>query len=173
MQPKIDAELGATAPQDPRRRRLLEIVAVLAGMTAAAIIALPAVGFLVAPILRSSPRRWRAVGPVDRFDVGSTVLVSFEDASSEAWAGVAARTGAWLRRLSDNEFIAFAINCTHLGCPVRWEEGPELFMCPCHGGVYRADGSVAAGPPPESLHRYAVRVRQRTVEIETSGLPIT
>jgi menaquinol-cytochrome c reductase iron-sulfur subunit len=173
MQPKSDGESGTAGPQSSGRRRLLEAVAVLAGATAAAMIALPAIGFLVAPILRSTPRRWRSVGSVDLFSVGSTVLVSFEDASPEAWAGVTARTGAWLRRVGDDEFIAFAINCTHLGCPVRWEDGPKLFMCPCHGGVYNADGSVAAGPPPESLRRYAVRIRKRTVEIESAPLPIT
>jgi len=173
MQPKGDGKPEPAAPENPGRRRLLEVVAVLAGAAAAAVVALPAIGFLVAPILRSSPRRWRPVGSVDHFDVGSTVLVSFEDASSEAWAGVTAKTGAWLRRVSDEEFIAFAINCTHLGCPVRWEDGPKLFMCPCHGGVYHADGSVAAGPPPESLRRYAVRIRKREVEIESAPLPIT
>jgi menaquinol-cytochrome c reductase iron-sulfur subunit len=140
---------------------------------ASALITLPAVGFLVAPIFRNSPRRWRAVGSVEQFPVGSTVLVSFQDAGIEAWAGVTGRTGAWLRRVSENEFVAFAINCTHLGCPVRWEDGPKLFMCPCHGGVYHADGSVAAGPPPEPLHRYPVRVRERAVEIESTPLPIT
>ena len=173
MRPESNTGDGVAGPRDSGRRRFLEVLAVLAGATAAAIITLPAIGFLVAPIFRSSPRRWRSVGLVDQFDLGSTALVSFEDSSSEPWAGVTAKTGAWLRRVGDREFIAFAINCTHLGCPVRWEDGAKLFMCPCHGGVYRADGSVAAGPPPEPLSRYPVRVRKGMVEIESTPLPIT
>jgi len=113
------------------------------------------------------------VGSVDSFEIGRTVLVSFADAGSEPWAGVTAKTGAWLRRLGEREFVAFAINCTHLGCPVRWEAGPKLFMCPCHGGVYHQDGTVAAGPPPLPLRRYGVRVRDGQVEVETGPLPIT
>ncbi len=97
----------------------------------------------------------------------------FEDPSPEAWAGVTAETGAWLRRVGEEEFIAFSINCRHLGCPVRWVAGPSLFMCPCHGGVYYPNGDVAAGPPPEPLHRYPVRVQDGNVEIETSPIPLT
>jgi len=155
------------------RRRFLEILGAAAGLVAGAIIVVPPISFMIAPLFQSTPRRWRAVGPLDQFDIGSTVLVGFEDATSEAWAGVTAKTGAWLRRVSDTEFVAFAINCTHLGCPVRWENGAQLFMCPCHGGVYNRDGSVAAGPPPAALPRYPVRVRRNTVEIETSRLPLT
>ena len=84
-----------------------------------------------------------------------------------------ARTAAWLRRESDDRFIAFSVNCTHLGCPVRWLPDANLFMCPCHGGVYYGDGTVAAGPPPHPLPRYPVRVREGQVEILTSPLPIT
>ena len=50
------------------------------------------------------------------------------------------------RRESEGQFIAFSANCTHLGCPVRWMRMQDLFLCPCHGGVYYKDGSVAARP---------------------------
>jgi menaquinol-cytochrome c reductase iron-sulfur subunit len=45
-------------------------------------------------------------------------------------------------------------------------------MCPCHGGVYYADGTVAAGPPPHSLYQYPVRIRGNVIEIHTEALPI-
>ena len=76
MRPGSNAGNGVAAPRDSGRRRFLEVLAILAGTTAAAIITLPAIGFLVAPIFRSSPRRWRSVGLVDQFDLGSTALVS-------------------------------------------------------------------------------------------------
>ncbi len=88
------------------------------------------------------------------------------------WSGVTARTAAWLRREADDRFIAFAINCTHLGCPVRWLPDADLFMCPCHGGVFYGDGRVASGPPGRPLARYEVRVRGGVVEILASPLPI-
>ena len=82
-------------------------------------------------------------------------------------------TAAWLRRTDASEFVAFAVNCTHLGCPVKWLTDASLFMCPCHGGVYYKDGSVAAGPPPRPLPQYPVRVRNGQVEILASPLPLT
>jgi menaquinol-cytochrome c reductase iron-sulfur subunit len=55
---------------------------------------------------------------------------------------------------------------------VRWEKDAQLFLCPCHGGAFYADGSVAAGPPPGPLNRYPVRVNQGQVEIQATGLVI-
>ena len=109
---------------------------------------------------------------MQQFKVGETVNVKFQDASPLPWAGMTAQTGAWLRRESDQTFIAFTLNCSHLGCPVHWLADANLFMCPCHGGVYYKDGTRAAGPPPRGLARYLVRVRENQVEIKLSPVPI-
>ncbi len=42
----------------------------------------------------------------------------------------------------------------HLGCPVRYSEAAERFICPCHGGVYNFRGEVAGGPPVRPLDRF-------------------
>lgn len=104
--------------------------------------------------------------------VGETVPVKFEDASVLAWAGVTGLTAAWLRRVSETSFIAFSVNCAHLGCPVQWRPQAQLFLCPCHGGVYYADGTVAAGPPPRPLFQYPVRVHDGLVEIQAQPMPV-
>ena len=158
-------------PEDMRRRSFLSRIAIFAGAFATAIVAIPSVAFLLG--LRKMPRLWRAVGQVSDFQVGQTVEVSFSDPSSLPWAGVTAKTAAWLRRVSEDQFLAFSINCTHLGCPVRWLPDASLFMCPCHGGVFYSDGTVASGPPPKPLVTYPVRINQGMVEIQSSPLPIT
>ena len=112
-------------------------------------------------------------GKPDDFQIGKTVAVTVTDPSSLPWAGVTAKSGVWLRRVSENDFIAFSANCTHLGCPVRWLEGADLFMCPCHGGVYYSDGAVAAGPPPKPLFRYDVRVENGEVQMKQAIVPIS
>ncbi len=45
-------------------------------------------------------------------------------------------------------------SCAHLGCPVRWRQEQELFLCPCHGGLYDLNGGWVGGPPPRGLYRY-------------------
>ena len=163
---------GASDHEDDRRGFFAGVSIVLSAVIGA-VITLPGVGFVLAPMFSKPKRYWRRVGKIEQFAIGETVSVEFEDASPESWAGVTANTGAWLRRVDDEEFIAFSINCRHLGCPVRWVDDAQLFMCPCHGGVYYADGDVAAGPPPEPLARYPVRIRNSFVEIETSPVPLT
>ncbi len=155
------------------RRKFLERLSIALGGVVTVVLAVPAIGFIVAPLFRHTPQVWRPVGKADSFKIGDTVAVRFEDSAALKWAGVAAHTAAWLRRESEDTFIAFAINCSHLGCPVRWMPEANLFMCPCHGGVYYKDGTVAAGPPPKPLTRLPVRINQGAVEIQTAPIPIT
>lgn len=158
-------------PEDPQRRSFLSKMAMALSAITAAVVVVPSIAFLLG--LRKSPMVWRAVGNVSDFQLGQTVEVSFLDATSLPWAGVTEKTAAWLRRTGEDQFLAFAINCTHLGCPVRWLPDADLFMCPCHGGVFYSDGTVASGPPPKRLVTYPVRVNQGIVEILASPLPIT
>lgn len=160
------------ASDSSRRTFLTRLSVALSGLIGAAI-ALPGVGYVLSPVVGRPPRKWRTVGKLDQYKVGETTLVQFRDSVSTSWSGDTARTGAWLRRTGESEFIAFSVNCRHLGCPVRWVKEAKLFMCPCHGGVYYEDGEVAAGPPPEALARYDVRVVDGNVEIETAPIPLT
>lgn len=168
-------EEEAEPPPDPdliARRQLLGKMSVALGAVGGAALAAPIVGFIVAPLFGNTPREWRQVAGVDAVKIGETVNVVFVDASPLPWAGVTAKTAAWLRRVSETEFEAFSVNCAHLGCPVRWMADARLFMCPCHGGVYYEDGSVAAGPPPHGLTKYPCRVVDGRVEIHTEPIPI-
>jgi menaquinol-cytochrome c reductase iron-sulfur subunit len=163
------AEPQKTVP----RRRFIEWLSISLGALCAAIVALPIVGFILAPLFSRKPEQWISLGKIDDFKIGETVSVAFNDPSPLPWAGITARTAAWLRREDEKTFIAFSVNCTHLGCPVRWLADAELFMCPCHGGVYYKDGSVAAGPPPHPLFRYEMLVENGEVKLKSAPIPIT
>lgn len=152
------------------RRSFLSRLSIILSSISAAIVAIPSVGFLLG--LRRPTKEWRTVGQLNNFQIGATSQVSFEDPSPLPWSGVTAQTSAWVRRVSEEGFIAFSVDCTHLGCPIRWLPSANLFMCPCHGGVFYADGTVASGPPPRPLFRYPVRVQDGEVQILTSPLPI-
>jgi len=170
--PSGHPEAPPASPELVERRRFLARVSIGLGGCMGVAIGAPMVGFVVAPLLSKVPHEWRPVGKVKDFKVGETVNVTFMDASPLPWAGITAKTGAWLRRVSEDKFEAFAVNCAHLGCPVRWLPDAELFMCPCHGGVYYADGTVAAGPPPHPLSQYKSRIHGDDVEIYTDPIPI-
>ncbi len=160
-------------PEALSRRRFLEKLSIALGGLCAAVIGLPVIGFVIAPLFRKAPAKWVTLGKVDEFQIGKTVSVPVVDSSSLPWAGITAKNAVWLRRENDSSFVVFSANCTHLGCPVRWMDGADLFMCPCHGGVYYKDGSVAAGPPPRPLVRYQVRVENGEVKMNPVVVPIS
>ena len=53
----------------------------------------------------------------------------------------------------------------HLGCPVRYVQASQRFICPCHGGVYDFQGIVVGGPPVRPLDRFYTRIRDGIVEV--------
>jgi menaquinol-cytochrome c reductase iron-sulfur subunit len=148
------------------RQEFLKLVGFASGGLIAFLATIPGAVFMVNYLFAPKSDKWSKIGPVEKFKEGETVDVVFEDPQTIPWDGVCGRRSAWLRRTAGDTFLAFAVNCTHLGCPVRWEANAELFLCPCHGGVYYSNGEVAAGPPPRPLHQYPVRIRNGQVEIK-------
>jgi menaquinol-cytochrome c reductase iron-sulfur subunit len=166
-------EAPGVSAEEITRRHFLEKICIGLASLCAAILGIPLIGFVVAPIFRRTTGKWVSIGKISDFEIGKTVNVTIIDPSPLPWAGITAKSALWVRRVKEAEFIAFSVNCTHLGCPVRWLADADLFMCPCHGGVYYSDGTVAAGPPPKPLIRYEVRMVNGQVETKTMAIPIT
>ena len=76
-----------------------------------------------------------------------------------------------VRNVDGSKFQVFAINCAHLGCPVRWFPQSHLFMCPCHGGAYYEEGSRASGPPERGLFEYPFKALDGKLHIQAGELP--
>lgn len=155
------------------RRRFLSVVSIGLGTLGAAVAGVPVLGFLLGPLFRREEEEWRSIGPPDEYETGQTVKVDFQDSSTVAWSGQSDQSGAWLRRTGEQEFQALSIFCTHLGCPVLWKPDAELFLCPCHGGSFFSDGTVASGPPPIPLNQFPVRIRDGMIEVGTRPIDIS
>jgi menaquinol-cytochrome c reductase iron-sulfur subunit len=144
------------------------------GGVASAFAGLPLVGYLLGS--KKEPEHWVGLGRVDEFVTGETRLVTFENPLRQPWDGMTAMTGVYVRRLAEDggsqgQFLIFAPNCAHLGCPVEWFAQSGLFMCPCHGGVYHADGARASGPPPRGLYQCVWRERGGVLEVKAPHYP--
>jgi menaquinol-cytochrome c reductase iron-sulfur subunit len=61
-------------------------------------------------------------------------------------------------RNKEGAIIAIWNRCAHLGCPVAYSAGGDVYSCPCHGGAYNSLGLVTAGPPPRPLDRFDVKI---------------
>lgn len=76
----------------------------------------------------------------------------------DGWYRERARETVFLVWDGRDTIRAMSATCTHLGCQVQWDAAGKQFKCPCHGGVYAADGTVVSGPPPRPLGIVEARI---------------
>ena len=105
------------------------------------------------------------------FPSGQTRLATYQNPFANQSDGKTADIACWVRNVDGQTFQVFAVNCAHLGCPVRWFPQSGLFMCPCHGGAYYQDGSRASGPPERGLFQYEYKMAGETLLIKAGQLP--
>lgn len=162
-----------SGPKDHSRRVFLFKLSLLINGAVGVVLAVPIVRYLLGPVIekKTSYHSWITLGNVDDFPEGETRLVDYRNPSTAEWDGQTGNVPCWVRRKSGNDFQVFAINCAHLGCPVRWFAESKLFLCPCHGGAYYQDGSRAAGPPERGLFEYKYRVAGAKLMINAGELP--
>ncbi|MGA8479713.1 MAG: Rieske 2Fe-2S domain-containing protein [Chthoniobacterales bacterium] len=153
------------------RRDFLLKLGIGLDVIAGAMISIPIIGFFISAVIKRAGPTWISLGPVDQFKVGTTRMVAYENPHRIPADGLTAHIPCWVKRNSEQDFKVFAVNCTHLGCPVRWFEQSKLFLCPCHGGAFYEDGSHAAGPPPRGLYEYAFKIEKGELSIKAGVLP--
>jgi Rieske Fe-S protein len=155
-----------------RRSLLMKIGIFFNGLVASAL-AVPIVGYVLSSVVRSrssSYLSWIALGQVSDFPEGETRFATFKNPNVMPTDGKTVDTACWVRRIEGNQFQVFAVNCAHLGCPVRWFPQSNLFMCPCHGGAYYQDGSRASGPPERGLFEYPFKIDNGLIQIQAGEL---
>jgi len=156
---------GAFDGETVTRRRFMTGTAHTAGAIAAASFTLPALGFAIGPIFKAPPHFWEDIGSTEDFSEDNYVPVVITITQG---IGEAGKSTAYVRKFNaaidtdpydkGTPYIAISSRCAHLGCPVRWVDAAERFICPCHGGVYDLLGRRVGGPPVRPLDRFYTRV---------------
>ena len=163
-----------SVPGGLSRRQMFLKIAMLFNGVVGVLLAIPIVRYILSPVTRERKPgydRWISLGPIDQFPSGQTRLATYRNPVAQSWDGDTADVACWVRHTDDDQFQVFAINCAHLGCPVRWFPQSGLFMCPCHGGAYYADGSRASGPPERGLFEYSFKVVDAILHIQAGEMP--
>jgi menaquinol-cytochrome c reductase iron-sulfur subunit len=165
---------GAFEGETVTRRRFMEGTALAAGGVATAAFGLPALGFALGPVFEdTSPTRWQEVGSPDEFDDTNYVPRVINLVPE---VGDPGKTTIYVRRFNPERdkvikgqepqpYVAISTRCTHVGCPVRYAQASQKFICPCHGGVYGFEGKNEGGPPVRPLDRFYTRVTAGRVEV--------
>src|SRR3954449_4129785 len=151
--------VGAYEGETVTRRALFSGGAAAACGVATAAFALPALGFAIGPLFsQQNPRTWQDVGPEADFNP-QTYVPKVITLSTDA--GEAGKATVYVRKFDPAKdvdtlhqpYVVMSTRCAHAGCPVRYVQAAQRFICPCHGGVYSFDGGVAGGPPVRPLDR--------------------
>ena len=156
------------------RRGFLMKLGILFNALAATLVAIPIVRYLASSVMpghSTAYLSWVPLGRASDFPEGETRLATFRNPYEMPTDGKTVDTACWVRHVQGDQFQVFAINCAHLGCPVRWFPHSGLFMCPCHGGAYYRDGSRASGPPERGLFEYPYKIDDGVITIQAGQLP--
>jgi menaquinol-cytochrome c reductase iron-sulfur subunit len=140
-----------------RRGFFTALIYGLGGLMSAALL-LPAAAYLLFPARSKKQGQW-----IDVADIGSLPLNApeekvFRRTRVDGWKVTSEKTTVWVVKKSDQEVVAFAPQCTHLGCAYHWVEETKEFLCPCHTSTFSIDGKVLTGPAPRPLDRYEVKL---------------
>jgi Rieske Fe-S protein len=170
-----EAPLPAAAERGAKHSRRIFLFKLSLGLNAVvgAVLAVPVLGYVLGPMFKkdASENSWIPLMAIDSIPVGATRLVQYVNPARFPSDGDTDKVACWSRRLTASTYEVFAINCAHLGCPVRWFEQSQLFLCPCHGGAYYANGDRASGPPPRGLFKYKLRYTGGQVYIDAGEMP--
>jgi menaquinol-cytochrome c reductase iron-sulfur subunit len=163
---------GAFEGETVTRRRFMTLSTHTAGGIATAAFTLPALGMAFGPVFEKREDHWESVGPVGDFPDDTYIPRTL---TIERGIGEVGKTTVYVRKYNQdldnepkdeyNDFVAISTRCMHLGCPVRYVDASERFICPCHGGVYDVEGKVSGGPPVRPLDRFYTRVRNGDVQV--------
>jgi Rieske Fe-S protein len=179
--PDAGAVDGAVTETLPAYTRSGFLEASLIGLSAGlgAVLTLPVLGFMVLPSFTNLDEDEVDLGPLDNFPRGEYVIATYLAHPAQ---GEVSRRTVFVRNngpaeSGDPSFTILYSRCVHLGCPVQ-PNGPidedalqeiggvelrpvlaQSFGCPCHGGLYDAEGNRQAGPPVRSLDRYSFSIK--------------
>lgn len=172
--PAAEAPLPAYTRSKFLEASFFGLSAVLGG-----VLTVPVLGFMVLPSFTNVEEDEVDLGPVENFPKGKFVIANY--VANPAVGDVSRRT-VFVRNNGSAEsgepsFTILYSRCVHLGCPVQ-PNGPidedakktlknvelrpvlaQSFGCPCHGGLYDAEGNRQAGPPVRSMDRFTFSIR--------------
>ncbi len=152
-------ETHGPAVELPPTRRLFYIGFIngMMGLIGLALAAPAAIYLLFPPKLRKQAE-WVKTADLSSLPAGTPTEISFNRTRVDGWKVTSEKATAWVVKGPYNEVVAFAPQCTHLGCAYHWEASGNQFVCPCHESRFSIDGKVLGGPASRPLDRYPVRV---------------
>jgi menaquinol-cytochrome c reductase iron-sulfur subunit len=151
------------------RRKFMTLGIQVTGAGIGLLIGAPIVGSILSPVFFKGRFPWVMVADVQHVPVGvPTAYVVLLDQGGDAWQVPPVPRTVYVVKLNLNgkvQLITLSNVCTHMQCDVHWDINLNVFLCPCHGGLYSIDGTNIGGPPPQPLFRYQHKLVGNTLYV--------
>jgi menaquinol-cytochrome c reductase iron-sulfur subunit len=152
-------------PAEMSRRSVLRgIIGAIAGAISS-IVAVVIGGAVLSPAFGQKRDSWVPAGSVRDLEPGVPTAVTVRVTRQDGYYEATEQQVVFLVR-TDDGVRALSSTCTHLGCRLGYDRATKLIKCPCHGGVFRPDGTNVSGPPPRPLPHLPSRVEDSKVFVE-------
>ncbi len=140
-----------------KRRTLSILVNTTIALVGGAFSALLGV-FAIRPAKAAGRERWIRAATLSELTAHVPIPRVLAVPRPDGWYKARSRETVFLIWDGARQVKVFSATCSHLGCQVLWDNKDKKFRCPCHGGVYDANGQVIDGPPPRPLAIIDARV---------------
>ena len=149
-----------------KRRGFLHIATFSIGGLISLMMGIPAIAYIIGPALaREKNQSWVRLGSINKVEPGTPTVFKVNIKRNTGWLVEEENIGVYVLTDDRRDFIAMSNICTHLGCRVRWIADQEIFLSPCHNGVFDREGKVISGPPPRPLDRYEIKIEDNSLLI--------
>lgn len=144
-----------TEPQtsDYGRRSFLGVLLGVIGSTTGILLSVPLIRFALHPVLgKATESAWSDLGAMDEFAaVNAPIKRIVKIEQLDGWRRIVSEKSVYVIKGKDGQLRVLSAVCPHLGCAITWGEAKQQFICPCHVGIFAADGALVSGPPPRSM----------------------
>ncbi|NIM05236.1 MAG: Rieske 2Fe-2S domain-containing protein [Armatimonadetes bacterium] len=151
------------------RRRFLGYGSGLLSALIGIALGLPLVRFYVGDTFKEREGRWLRLGAIEEVTAGQPKLFRASHVDRDGWRQTARRESVYAVTQDGKDYVVFSNACTHLGCPVHWDDSAQSFLCPCHNGGFNIRGEVTKGPAPRPLDRLEHKVEEGTLYVKVMG----
>jgi menaquinol-cytochrome c reductase iron-sulfur subunit len=163
----IDDVGGAKEPVIINRRSFFGGLLAIGAAGMGAVLALPVLRFVLYPLYaKGAGSEWSDVGDASEFsDSKEPVRKTVTFTQRDGWREVVSAQSVYVSRGADGELKVLSAICPHLGCSVSWQANHDKFVCPCHGGEFKADGGNISGPPPRPMDHLPTQLKDGKLQV--------
>ncbi|HEY6447829.1 MAG TPA: ubiquinol-cytochrome c reductase iron-sulfur subunit [Acidobacteriaceae bacterium] len=118
-----------------------------------AILAVPVLRYILYPLYAKSTKdTWSPIGDAVAFsNLSQPILAPLDLKQVDGWREIDSSQTVYVTKDPQGQLGVLSSICPHMGCTIAWHQNQSEFYCPCHGSIFKPDGTHVSGPSPRGL----------------------